>query len=278
MIDNHWKETCRQFVGKVEIVTDDLPLHPATAMLATLNEDGIIEKGKELPHLFHWLYFHTPARTEDLKNDGHQKLGVFLPPVPYPRRMWAGSRIDFHHALKAGVPAERRSEIRKVEFKTGSTGPLCFVSVEHVYRQEGQTCLTDLQTIVYREPAPTPQTFGLAPAKGESHQSLGPIVLFRYSALTFNSHRIHYDRSYATKEEGYAGLVVHGPLIATLLLRQGLKDNPGKQPATFSFRGMAPLIDGEGFLIRSEPKDQGLGLTLIKSNDIPASSAEIRWK
>jgi 3-methylfumaryl-CoA hydratase len=180
--------------------------------------------------------------------DGHPKRGGFLPPVPLPRRMWAGSRIDFHAPLRIGQALERRSCIDDVRLKEGRSGPLVFVNVRHEIRADGQLAVTDRHDIVYRE-APQPGEAGpavmAAPEHAQWTRRIEPddVLLFRYSALTFNGHRIHYDRRYVTSVEGYPGLVVHGPLIATLLLDLLRRELPDAAVTQFSFKAVSPIFD-----------------------------------
>jgi len=205
-----------------------------------------------VPPLWHWLYF-LPARPQsEIGPDGHPHRGGFLPPVPLPRRMWAGGGLEFIAPLHVGQRVTRRSMIKDVRMKEGRTGPLVFVTVEHEIHAEGRCAIRERQDIVYRDPpradeaAPNPQQ---APADAAWVRSItpDPVVLFRYSALTFNGHRIHYDRPYATGEEGYPGLVVHGPLTATLLLDLLQREVPTAQVRTFEFRAMKPLFDNSPF-------------------------------
>ena len=274
--ESEWQDQCVQCVGRTSSASDELSPVLANGLLATLNDDSILENGHALPHLFHWLFFNKVVKTNALKSDGHEKLGAFLPPIRNPRRMWAGSAIEFHQPLILGRAATKRSEIKSIEFKAGSKGSLCFVKVEHQYGQDQATCITDTQTIVFiRHPSRLNAT-DLSP-KGPGDCSIDPIMLFRYSALTLNSHRTHFDREYACREEGYAGLVVHGPLIASLLLRHAIADRPSEQLESFYFQGIAPLIDGEGFRIESNPTDDDTSFVLTKTNGVQTARGTVRW-
>lgn len=211
--------------------------------------------GVILPPLWHWFYFLTMTRQADLDHDGHplRTEDSFMPPIPYPRRMFAGARLRWHRPLIVGRPARRRAQIRDIAMKSGRSGGLAFVTVHSTIHQDHALCLEEEQDIVYREPgpalaAPEPAHLPTVPA-GTWSQELVPDtrLLFRFSALTFNAHRIHYDRQYATRDEGYPALVVHGPLTAMLLARLIPQHMP--QPiAAFSFRSLRPLF--EGALIR----------------------------
>ncbi|MEQ1519356.1 MAG: MaoC family dehydratase N-terminal domain-containing protein, partial [Usitatibacteraceae bacterium] len=215
-----------EWIGRAEVAADVVTATPFAAMSAMLDltSDRPLA-GTPLPPLWHWLYFLPLARQSEIGPDGHPKRGGFLPPVPLPRRMWAGSQFEFTQSLHIGDAIERSSTIVDVTEKTGRTGPLVFVKVKHEIRRnhEASVALTEYHDIVYREapraddPVLVPQP---APLNSAWRREWAPddVLLFRYSALTFNGHRIHYDRRYVTDVEGYPGLIVHGPLIATLLL------------------------------------------------------------
>jgi 3-methylfumaryl-CoA hydratase len=185
-----------------------------------------------LPELWHWLYFLPHARQSEIGPDGHPKRGGFLPPVPLPRRMWAGGRLEWIKPLVVGDAIERTSTIQSVTHKSGRTGDLIFVLVRHEISNAAGIALTEEHDIVYRDaPAPDdkPVTPTAAPSDATWTKTIHPddVLLFRYSALTFNGHRIHYDRRYVTEVEGYPGLIVHGPLIATLLVDLVRQSIPG---------------------------------------------------
>jgi 3-methylfumaryl-CoA hydratase len=278
-----WQENGLSYIGRVRKQTDVLTINATNCLLATLNDPTILSGGDKLPPLFHWIYFNEPVLAENLKADGHEKLGDFLPPVPYPKRMWAGSDVQFLNDLQLGLETTKTSTIKSVKFKTGSSGALCFVDVEHVYKQGEQECLIDVHTIVYKDEAEiqpnlTADAGISSTSKDEPYdQSVGAVTLFRYSALTFNAHLIHYDEAYA-REEGYPGLVVHGPLMATLLMRSALMEEPNKTPVHFRFRGLAPVFAGNRFIIHNESADNGLTLQLTKQGDVIAMKAEVEWQ
>lgn len=220
--------------------------------------------GDHLPPLWHWLYFPPTHPSADLDRDGHPRRGGFLPPVPLPRRMWAGSEVSFELPLRLGDTVERLSTVTDVCHKRGRSGDLVFVSLRHEWFRAGELAIAEQQQLVYREPDRGGS--GAAPAGAPAQPQWSrtihpdPVMLFRYSALTFNSHRIHYDRDYAVREEGYAGLVVQGPLTATLLLEQLLREQPEARVESYHFRGLMPLLDGEPF--RLEGRCEGAGATL----------------
>ena len=218
--------------------------------------------GAALPPLWHWLYFLPIHRQSEIGPDGHPARGGFLPPVPLPRRMWAGSHLRFHRPLRVGDPISRTSRIVEVTHKEGRTGPLVFVLVRHEIGTAQGLALAEEHDIVYRdiprpgEPAAQPRT---APGEQAWTREIRPddVLLFRYSALTFNGHRIHYDRRYVTEVEGYPGLVVHGPLIATLLLDLLRRNLPEASVASFVFRAVKPLFDTAPFSVCGRPEPDG---------------------
>lgn len=281
MIEPDWHEQCRARIGRTETRFDELSPYAANGMLATLDDAPDLSVGDPLPLLFHWLYFNEPVRSRHLKSDGHEVLGDFLPPVEYPHRMWAGSSVEFHATLRLGKQTTRISTIVSIEFKSGSSGALCFVNVEHQYLQRDILCLTDLQTIVYRESSGNKSwhanSIDEMPLETANTQRLNSIALFRYSALTFNSHRIHYDLDYCRNVETYPDLVVHGPLMATLIMRHMLEQQQGQLPARFGFRGISPMFAGEGFHIESETVADNTTAELLKLDGKMVMSASAVW-
>jgi 3-methylfumaryl-CoA hydratase len=255
----------RSWIGKSETQDDVATPTPYAALSATL--DWPIERpapGTPLPPLWHWLYFLPLYRQSDVGPDGHAKRGGFLPPVPLPRRMWAGSQIEFYRQLRIGDELSRRSIIADVTEKSGSSGPLVFVRVRHDIFVRGDTtaALTEHHDIVYRalpRPGVAAAAPRAAPANSLWHRRIVPddVLLFRYSALTFNGHRIHYDRRYVTEVEGYPGLIVHGPLLATLLLDLVRRESPSAEVARFEFRAMRPVFDIHAFTVCGEPAAGG---------------------
>jgi len=258
----------RAWEGRSETLRDDATAAPVRNLSATLDRDDPLPRaGTELPPLWHWLYFLPGYRQGDVGPDGHARRGGFLPPVPLPRRMWAGGRLSWHAPLRVGDSIERTSTIASVTHKAGRTGDLVFVLVRHEVRNAQGLALTEEHDIVYRplarpgEPVPPPQP---APAEAPWSREIvpDPVLLFRYSALTFNGHRIHYDRSYVTEVEGYPGLVVHGPLIATLLADLARRERPGAPLRSFSFRAVRPTFDLHPFRVNGKPSPDGKGAQL----------------
>ncbi|KWV48507.1 acyl-CoA dehydrogenase [Bradyrhizobium macuxiense] len=245
----------RQWIGRSETLNDEITRAPVRALNATLDLPEMeISEGMPLPPLWHWLYFLPAHRQSELGSDGHARRGGFLPPVPLQRRMWAGSQFEFHSPLRVGDLIQRVSTIDDVAIKEGRTGRLVFVKVRHELFRATHTeaAITEFHDIVYREakhpadaePVPTPAPTG---APWQRNVEPDDVLLFRYSALTFNGHRIHYDREYVTKVEGYPGLVVHGPLIATLLIDLVRRRAPGREIARFQFKAIRPTFDGKSF-------------------------------
>ncbi|WP_444756701.1 FAS1-like dehydratase domain-containing protein [Pseudomonas sp. A014] len=232
-----------QWVGKTQDRAEIITQENAARIAATLNEKPPA-KGEALPLLWHWAYFQDIASTEALRDDGHALTGDFLPDAGGRTRMWAGGRLSFKTHLLVGALAQRRSTIQDIKEKQGKTGSLLFVTVRHEYSQNGELALVEEQDIVYRKV--TTPVLGLGDPLPEAQWSEGidasPTMLFRYSAVTFNTHRIHYDWRYVTEVEGYQGLVVHGPLTATLVMRAFSRNAPGAVVRTFAFRGVRPLI------------------------------------
>jgi 3-methylfumaryl-CoA hydratase len=255
----------QEWIGKSEAVSDIATATPYAALAATL--DRAPERppfGTPLPALWHWLYFLPLHRQSEIGPDGHAKRGGFLPPVPLPRRMWAGSQFEFHKPLRVGDNLTRVSTIHDVTEKSGRTGTLVFVKVRHEIRRgdDSDIALTEFHDIVYREAskpddvAPPPKA---APSSGTWEKQWVPddVLLFRYSALTFNGHRIHYDRRYVTEVEGYPGLIVHGPMIATLLLDLLRHQLPDAEVARYEFRAVRPVFDINHFFVCGEPQPDG---------------------
>jgi 3-methylfumaryl-CoA hydratase len=253
----------RQWIGKTERSSDVITATPYAALASTLDWPAERpEAGTPLPALWHWLYFLPLYRQTEVGPDGHAQRGAFLPPVSLPRRMWAGSQFDFSRPLRVGDSVTRHSTIVDITQKQGRSGALVFVKVRHeIHRaDEPSPALVEFHDLVYRD-APTAAAAALKPTPAHEMPSWereiipDPVLLFRYSALTFNGHRIHYDRRYVTEVEGYPGLVVHGPLIATLLLDLLRREMPDANVAEFRFKAIQPLFDLEAFWVCGRMSD-----------------------
>jgi 3-methylfumaryl-CoA hydratase len=253
----------QQWVASTEVRIDVATAAPLAGLAATLDQsDPPPVTGTRIPPLAHWLYFLPQSPQHDVGVDGHPKRGGFLPPVPLPRRMWAGGRLHFHHPICIGDELVRRSTITAVEAKQGRSGPLVFVTVRHELSNAGGIALREQQDIVYRNGVEAPGA-PPAPSLARTDETFtrrvvpDPVLLFRYSALTFNGHRIHYDRPYATEVEGYPGLVVHGPLIATLLAGLVQRELPDAVLQSFSFKAASPLFDMYPFSVCGTRESDG---------------------
>lgn len=248
------------WIGRSQSVTDVLEPARSNALDVALGGEGLLVAGDPLPMLHHWLYFWDVKPPAGLGADGHPAKGGFLPPVPLPRRMWAGGRLTFHRPLLLGAKARKTSTITAVTEKTGKSGTLVFVTVRHELDGGEGLSVSEEQDLVYREPAAGALTAPVAaPAPAVpwvETVSPDPVLLFRYSALTMNGHRIHYDRPYAMEEEAYPGLVVHGPLQATLLLRLAVS-RLGTPVTGFEFRGQQPAFDGAPLHVCGNPAQGG---------------------
>ncbi|MCY7308913.1 MAG: MaoC family dehydratase N-terminal domain-containing protein [Rhodoferax sp.] len=258
----------QDWVGRTEVAHDVVTATPVAALAATLDWPGAQGErpapGTPLPPLWHWLYFLPIHALTGSGPDGHPQRGGFLPPVALPRRMWAASDFVFHEPLCVGDALSRTSTIVGVQEKPGRSGSLIFVKLRHELRRNttNAIALTEHQQIVYRA-APSADDVAPAPTAAPGHsrwqRRIVPddVLLFRYSALTFNGHRIHYDRKYATQVEGYPGLVVHGPLIATLLMDMLRREWPQAIVRTFSFKAVRPTFDMHPFSVHGEPSTDG---------------------
>ncbi|WP_290651663.1 MaoC family dehydratase N-terminal domain-containing protein [Aquisalimonas sp.] len=263
------KRSLQDWIGTSVSVVDRITAAPARGLAATLDREQAPAEGDDLPPLWHWLYFLDTPATGDLGRDGHAGRGGFLPPVHLPRRMWAGSRLRFHQALRIGEATRRTSRIANVVGKQGRTGELVIVTVEHTVHGESGLAITEEVDIAYREapqtdaPATAPEPIQPPGATQWSYDiTPGPVLLFRYSALTFNSHRIHYDQPYATEVEGYPGLVVHGPLTLTLLAEALAREHPRQRITSLTMRAFRPLFHGTPFHLQGRLSPDGGGAEL----------------
>jgi 3-methylfumaryl-CoA hydratase len=238
----------RTWIGRTQTEQEFVTPRLASQLAATLGFESEAGIGSPLPPLWHWALFPHIVSQSNIGSDGHPKRGGFLPPVPLQRRMWAGSRVRFDRSLVVGSEVTRTSQILDVAEKDGRTGKLVFVRLRHELEDLDGPLISEEQDIVYRESSTTAYTAAtgpLAPTEFTWQREIvpDPVLLFRYSAGTFNGHRIHYDRTYAREQEGYPALVVHGPLTATLLIDLVRRNIPGKSIASFSFKAVNPLFD-----------------------------------
>jgi 3-methylfumaryl-CoA hydratase len=258
------------WIGRNETLRDQIGATPVKALNATLDHPAIpVETGTALPPLWHWLYFLPLHRQSEIGTDGHARRGGFLPPVPLPRRMWAASQFEFRSPVRVGDAVERTSTIADVSVKEGRTGKLVFVKVRHEVRCNGSAdpAIVEFHDIVYRE-AQRPGDVEPPPQRSKTNaawqRTVVPddVLLFRYSALTFNGHRIHYDRKYVTEVEGYPGLIVHGPLIATLLMDLVRRNAPDADVATFRFKAVRPTFDLYPFRVNGQMQEDSMTIKL----------------
>jgi 3-methylfumaryl-CoA hydratase len=261
----------RQWIGRTEEASDVITAQLVKGLRSTLfQEIGEPKVGDAAPLTTHWCLAQPVYPMSQLSQDGHPTRGGFLPPVPLPRRMWAGGELEFIEPLRVGDEVKRSSRISDVNLKTGSTGTLCFVAVQHEITTPRGVAIRERHDIVYREATTGPQVAPKAPpappsAKHRESHISDPVLLFRYSALTFNGHRIHYDRDYVTKVEGYPGLVFHGPLQASFIVEFAAKLHGGKAPKKLVYRGLQPLFEGSEFSINANDNGSG-GLEIWTAN------------
>jgi 3-methylfumaryl-CoA hydratase len=273
----------RTWIGRTDEASDVVTAQLVKGLRATLFLDiGQPQPGDIAPFTTHWCLAQPVAPMDQLGSDGHPARGGFLPPVPLPRRMWAGGQLEFLDTLRVGDVVTRSSKILDVTLKTGSTGALCFVSVEHLVTTPRGLAIRERQDIVYRDMPTSMAPAAPAPAEvpaakhRETHFA-DPVLLFRYSALTFNGHRIHYDRDYVTKVEFYPGLVFHGPMQAALLVEFSAKLHDGNAPKTFSYRGVQPLFDGAEFSVNASDSATGLDVWTANAAGAPTMKATAVW-
>lgn len=276
--DNAGVQDLTQWIGRTQETTDVITHNLARRIAVTLGAP-LPESGGALPPLWHWAYFQTPDNEEELGPDGHAARGGFLPPADDRNRMWAGGDVEFLEPLRIDEEATRKTTITDIREKTGRTGSLLFVTLLHELSQGGTPNIREQQNLVYRVPAP-PKLKGdeaAPPADWEETFRPSETMLFRYSAVTFNSHRIHYDHPYVTKTEGYPGLVVHGPLLATLMCQVFANANPRARLARLTYRGVRPLIAPEPFQVGGRVTGDGQAELWAANQDGLAQRAELRF-
>ncbi|MGD9670845.1 MAG: MaoC family dehydratase N-terminal domain-containing protein [Hyphomicrobiaceae bacterium] len=253
----------KQWIGKTEQRSEVLAPFPANGLAGTLDRmDAPYAAGSELPPMWHLVYGLGTPPMSGLGADGHAKRGGFLPPVPLPRRMWAGGRLRFLKSLIIGKEMTRTGEVLNVEVKNGRTGSMVFVTVRFTLADAEGVALTEERDIVYRE-MPSPRAPAVAAKIAPTDQAWSrtihpdPVLLFRYSALTYNGHRIHFDRDFCKEHEGYPGLVVHGPMLATMLVDLVRRQIPNAVIKSFDFRAVSPVFDTASFDICGKPSPDG---------------------
>ncbi len=268
------------WIGRKDVREDVADPGPVAGLAALLDHATPPWDEAVLPPLAHWLYFAERARQSELGEDGHPLRGGFLPPITLPRRMWAGSTIAYHRPIAVGTAMRRCSHIEEISEKAGRSGQLIFVRLRHDIETEEGLALREWQDIVYREAQ------GASTPRAESANSLHCEVrrqmtadtrlLFRYSALTFNAHRIHYDRDYCRKVEAYPGLVVHGPLLATLLLDHAMRIDRNIHPREFSFRAQLPVFDTSSFTLCLAHEGDQVGLWIENAEGATTMTARLK--
>ena len=272
----------RQWIGRGMQASDVVTAQSVKELRATLFLDiGEPKAGDAAPYTMHWCLAQPVAPASELGPDGHPARGGFLPPVPLPRRMWAGGELEFFDSLRVGDEATRTSRIKDVTAKTGSTGALCFVAVDHEITTPRGVAIRERHDIVYRDistgsPAPSKPAGPPPQAQHRETHMADPVLLFRYSALTFNGHRIHYDRDYVTKVEGYPGLIFHGPMQAALQIEFAARLR-GRVPKKFAYRGLQPLFEGSEFSVNASEINDGMETWTANSQGQPTMKGTATW-
>ncbi|MGH8746093.1 MAG: FAS1-like dehydratase domain-containing protein [Burkholderiales bacterium] len=281
----------RGCVGRREALEDRCDAARVRQLAASLDLDPApLADGAELPPLWHWIFATPLSRLREAGPDGHPARGGFLPPVPLPRRMWAGSQLEWLRTPRLGEPLRRDSIVESVDMKQGRSGTLVFVRVRHEWRSGTALLMREGQDIVYRDAPPEARAKPNPPAEppvwreplgaNGARCALVPndVLLFRYSALTFNSHRIHYDRRYCLEAEGYPGLVVHGPLMATVMATLAWLQAGRRAPRSFNFRAQAPVFDSEAITVHAAADKSSTRAEVRKADGTLAQSGEMRWE
>jgi 3-methylfumaryl-CoA hydratase len=255
---------------------------PVRGLTAALERGFGTSEGDEVPGLGQWLYFVPAVVRSRMGEDGHPQRGGFLPPVSLPRRMWAASDISFGRPMHIGEEVEKTARIASISVKEGKTGLLVFLKIENIYRVGGEQALSEVQTLVYRDDpkpdeAPPPPKLAPETAAWSEAVETDTALLFRYSAVTFNAHRIHYDAPYARAVEGYPNVVVHGQLTATMLFDALRRNVPARRPRTFGFRAMKPIFVGEKIFLEGAPSDSGYELWARGANGHLCLSASVQF-
>ncbi|MFQ5516545.1 MAG: MaoC family dehydratase N-terminal domain-containing protein [Acidimicrobiia bacterium] len=267
------------WIGSEAHARDVIAAAPLRRLAATLDIDAAFSDGDPLPPMWHWLFCLPEAPRSVLGVDGHPRRGGFLPPVPLQRRMFAGGDTRFEASLRVGDVVQRRSRVEDVVAKQGRWGPLVLVTVTHDISRRGAVAVRERQTLVYTDATPAPDEGETAPPAAVWARDVptDPVLLFRFSALTFNSHRIHYDAAYAKEVEAYPGPVVHGPLTALLLLDLMRRHSP-RRPVRFGFRALAPVFVGDTVSLRGTPGDREVGLAAYRPDGMLAVEAHVELR
>jgi len=271
-------QTPLSWIGRTRTCTDNLDLHHVEKVALTLDEP-VPQPGQTLPLLWQWCFFQQGVPYTETGGDGHPRRDSFMPSADNRNRMWAGGRLQFHQALRVGIAAHRDSTILDVQEKQGKTGSLLFVTVGHRYFQQDQLCITEEQDIVYRTPAPPKLHGDVTPATADWSETIEPstLMLFRYSAVTFNGHRIHYDQTYTRETEGYPDLVVHGPLLATCMCAAFTHANPDAKPTRLSYRGLRPVCLPQAFFVQGRRTGENTAQLWVTQANTLAHQAEITF-
>lgn len=271
----------RRWIGKHESAADLATERLANMLRATLDEPADLEDGDTTPYGLHWCLAPVTAPMHELAADGIPARGDFMPPVPLAARMWAGGRLEFTDAIRVGDAVTRQSTVSSVDAKEGRSGRLCFVSVTNHFMTGRGQALSERQDIVYRDPpkpgAPLPAVPEMPKPKWTREVMAEPVLLFRYSALTFNAHRIHYDRDYCVKTEGYPGLLVHGPLQATLLMNFAASLGEARSIKAFDYRALSPLYDGAALTLNATETEDGLTLWTADADGRATMQAQVTF-
>ncbi len=271
MTDN--LERLKDWIGKTEVMQERASVDRIQGLAALLDKPDTPREGEPVGPMGHWCYFKPRVRQSEVGPDGHPKRGGFMPPVPLPRRMFGGFRATYHKPLILGEMMRKEAKIKSVQIKTGGTGTLVICTVANRFSGEAGLAIEEEHDFIYRDNPPVDAADGsgnsgktaMAPTdfKYSGEITPDPVMLFRYSACTFNGHRIHYDYKYVTEVEGYPGLIVHGPLIATFLMELGIANNPDRTLTTYSFQARAPLFGNSPFTVAGKPSATGCDLWSI---------------
>lgn len=268
----------RSWIGRSETRADTATVAPISGLAALLDCGTSLQPPQVVPYLGHWLYFLSQTARSLIGDDGHPRTGDFLPPVPLPRRMWAGGEIRFLAPIPVSAPMQRQSVVSGVTHKVGKSGDLIFLTVEHHITVDGVKAIAERQDLVYRGPPGDGTTSPTQPtdqneASGSRYVTLTPVDLFRFSALTFNAHRIHYDRDYARNTEGHADLVVHAPYTAILLINHLMQEMPNVRIQSFSFQAKNPLFVNREVALTAVPQEDGIRLIATDGNGVIVMTA-----